>query len=107
MTVLGRELQRRGHRIVLFDSMDAQKRVQEAGIEFRSVARVESAPGEWERATARMGELAGMQASRFVGHWLGHLFTFDLFHHYHPQRHILLVTRGCSALARLALLKGG
>lgn len=73
MTVLGRELQRRGHRIVMVAPSDAQDQVLEAGMEFRPVATMKFPPGEWERATARMGELSGMQASRFVGHWLGRL----------------------------------
>jgi UDP:flavonoid glycosyltransferase YjiC (YdhE family) len=46
MTVLGRELQRRGHRIVLVAAMDAQKQVLEAGIEFRPIATTELPPGE-------------------------------------------------------------
>ena len=75
MMVLGRELERRGHRIVLVAPIDAQKQVLEAGLEFRPVATVEFPAGEWERATARMGELSGLQASRFVGHWLGHFAT--------------------------------
>jgi MGT family glycosyltransferase len=72
ITVLGRELQRRGHRIVVVAPYDAQARVREAGLEFLPVATVEFPDGEWERATTRMGELSGLKASRFVGHWLGH-----------------------------------
>jgi len=73
MTVLGRELQRRGHRIVMVAPLDAQTKAREAGMEFLPVANSDLPAGEWERATARMGELSGLKASRFVGHWLGRM----------------------------------
>lgn len=70
-TVLGRELQRRGHRIIVIAPLAAEVAVRKAGLEFLPVATVEFPVGEWERRTARMGELSGLKASRFVGHWLG------------------------------------
>lgn len=71
MTVLGRELKRRGHRIAVSAPLDAEARVRSAGLEFRPLATVEFPAREWEHWTACMGELSGMKASRFVGHWLG------------------------------------
>ncbi len=71
LTVLGRELQRRGHRMVVIAPLAAEVAVCKAGLEFLPVATVEFPVGEWERRTARMGELSGLKASRFVGHWLG------------------------------------
>jgi len=37
------------------------------------MAAVEFPDGEWERTTARIGELTGLKANRFTGHWLGRL----------------------------------
>lgn len=73
MSVLGRELQRRGHRVVMVAPIDAQDRVLESGLEYQPVAKAEFPPGAWERSTARIGVLSGMRASRYVGHWLGRL----------------------------------
>jgi hypothetical protein len=73
MTVLGRELQRRGHRVVVVAPIDSRDRVRESGLEFQPVATAEFPPGAWEKSTARLGELSGMRASRYVGHWLGQL----------------------------------
>jgi zeaxanthin glucosyltransferase len=71
MAVLGRELQRRGHRVAVVAPCDARAKVQAAGLDFIPVATVEFPEGEWERRAARMGELSGLKAGRFVGHWLG------------------------------------
>ena len=54
MTVLGRELQRRGHRIVVIARLAAEVAVHKAGLEFLPVATVEFPVGEWERRTARI-----------------------------------------------------
>jgi hypothetical protein len=37
------------------------------------MAAVEFPDGEWERTTTRIGELTGLKANRFTGHWLGRL----------------------------------
>jgi len=71
MTVLGRELRRRGHRTVVVTPLDGKEQVLRSELEFLPLATTEFPEGEWNRATARMGELSGMRASRFVGHWLG------------------------------------
>src|SRR5215471_7313387 len=70
MTVLGRALQRRGHRVVLLSALDAEEKVRKAGLEFIPIAMQEFPAGEWERTTAQMAQLCGWEASRFAGRWL-------------------------------------
>jgi hypothetical protein len=71
MTALGRELTRRGHRITVVAPPDAQAKVRAAGLGFHPLATIEFPEGEWDRMTARTGELVGLKASWFMGHWLG------------------------------------
>lgn len=73
MTVLGRALQRRGHRVAVITALDGEAKVRRAGLEFISIAALEFPGGEWERTTLQMAELSGRAASRFAGHWLGRL----------------------------------
>ncbi len=42
MTTLGYELQRRGHRVTVVGILDAEKKVNLAGLEFRAIALSES-----------------------------------------------------------------
>jgi len=70
-SVLGQELQRRGHRVVVIAPRDGETKMRRAGLEFLPIAEVEFPLGEWDRATARIGELTGLKASRFIGYWLG------------------------------------
>src|SRR5580765_2687854 len=71
MTALGRELQRRGHRVALLSVLEADRQVRKAGLEFIPLATVEFPHGEWARTTAEMGRLSGWKASRLAGHWCG------------------------------------
>jgi UDP:flavonoid glycosyltransferase YjiC (YdhE family) len=70
MAVLGRALQRRGHRVAIVSVLEAEAKARKAGLEFIPIATVEFPHGEWNRMTAQMGELSGWAASRFAGHWL-------------------------------------
>jgi MGT family glycosyltransferase len=70
MAVLGRALQRRGHRIAIISTLEAEGKTRKAGLEFIPIATVEFPRGEWDRTTAQMAELVGWKASRFAGHWL-------------------------------------
>jgi zeaxanthin glucosyltransferase len=71
MIVLARALQRRGHRISFMAPMDAKAKVERASLEFIPICSEEFPLGEWNRYTARLGELTGVKASRFAGHWIG------------------------------------
>ena len=70
MAVLGRALQRRGHRVAFISALEAEAKATKAGLEFIPIAAVEFPRGEWNRTTTQMAELSGWEASRFVGHWL-------------------------------------
>ena len=71
MTVLGRALQRRGHRVAILSAVEAQEKARQAGLEFVPIATHEFPQGEWARTTAQMARLTGWEASRLAGHWLG------------------------------------
>ena len=70
MAVLGRALQRRGHRVAIVSTLEAEAKARKAGLEFIPIATVEFPSGEWDRTTTQMAELSGWEASRFAGHWL-------------------------------------
>jgi zeaxanthin glucosyltransferase len=73
ITVLGRALEQRGHRVVLISPLDAEAKVRRAGLEFVPIAIDEFPAGAWEESAAQMGELSGWKASLFCGRWLGRL----------------------------------
>ena len=63
MTTLGRELQRRGHRVTLIARPDARIKVESRGLEFSSVGDFPA--GSMARTTAQLGQLGGFSAIRF------------------------------------------
>ena len=71
MTVLARALQKRGHRIAFIAPIDVKAKAEKAGIEFIPICAKEFPPGEWDIWTTKLGELTGLKANRFAGHWLG------------------------------------
>jgi zeaxanthin glucosyltransferase len=70
MTTLGRELQRRGHRVSVLSFPDAAARVSRAGLEHVIVGAAVFPPGEWERRTRQLAVRTGLRAARFTIHWL-------------------------------------
>src|SRR5687767_8007116 len=56
MGVLGRALQRRGHRVAIISVLEAEAKARQAGLDFIPTATVEFPRGEWDRTTAQMGE---------------------------------------------------
>src|ERR1700752_3751400 len=70
MTTLGRELQRRGHRVTLIGRPDARAKTQSAGLEFAVVGEKAFPPGSLARTTAELGRLSGLRAMRFTGELL-------------------------------------
>jgi MGT family glycosyltransferase len=71
MTVLAQALQKRGHRVVFIGPADVKTKAEKAGFEFIQICTEEFPLGEWEVWTAKLGELAGIKANRFAGHWIG------------------------------------
>jgi zeaxanthin glucosyltransferase len=66
MTALGRELQRRGHRVTLIGRPDAQKKTEAAGLDFAVIGEKEFPAGSLTQTTAQLGRLAGLNAIRFT-----------------------------------------
>lgn len=63
---LGRELIRRGHRVSVFHMHDLCPQVAAEGLEFVPIGAAICAPGFLPRSIARIGQLGGIQALRFV-----------------------------------------
>lgn len=70
MTTLGRELQRRGHRISVLSFPDARERVQRAGLDFVPIGEPVFPVGEWERMTRGLSVRSGFSAAHFTIGWL-------------------------------------
>lgn len=66
MTALGRELQRRGHRVTLVGILDAKPNALAAGLEFCAIAQSEYPEGKTARVFAQLGELSGLAALRYT-----------------------------------------
>jgi MGT family glycosyltransferase len=66
MITLGRELQRRGHRVSVVSIPDAQEPVVRSDLEFVAVGGTRFPVGSLERFTARLGQLVGLRAVRFT-----------------------------------------
>ncbi|HEY9884347.1 MAG TPA: glycosyltransferase, partial [Thermosynechococcaceae cyanobacterium] len=66
MFALGRELQRRGHRVTFIGILDAQSTTRAAGLEFQAIAESEYPLGAMPKLFAQMGELSGLDALRYA-----------------------------------------
>lgn len=66
MINLGRELQRRGHRVSVIATPDAQEATVRNGLEFLAVGAAEFPVGTLERFTDRQGRLTGIPAIRLI-----------------------------------------
>jgi len=63
---LGRELQRRGHRVTLIGILDAQSKTLAAGLEFWAISESESPLGTMSQTFEKLGELSGLAALRYT-----------------------------------------
>lgn len=70
-TTLGRELQRRGHRVTVLSFADARARVLKAGLEFHALGHTAFPLGEWDRLSRLLSVKTGFRAGRFTVDWLG------------------------------------
>ena len=66
MVALGRELQRRGHRVSVISTPDAEAEVLSGELEFITVGADEFPVGYLERFTDTQGRLDGIRALRFI-----------------------------------------
>ncbi|MBR8836510.1 MAG: glycosyl transferase family 1 [Stigonema ocellatum SAG 48.90 = DSM 106950] len=66
ITALGRELQRRGHRVTVVGVLDAQSKALEAGLEFRAIAESESPLGTVAESFAQLGKMNGLAAFSYT-----------------------------------------
>jgi MGT family glycosyltransferase len=83
MTALGRELQRRGHRVTIVSILDAQSNALAAGLEFRSFAESELPMGMTKQSLAQLGQLNGLAAFRYTANMFKESATLLL--QYAPQ----------------------
>lgn len=66
MFALGRELQRRGHRVTFIGVLDAQATTRAAGLEFQAIAESEYPLGAIPKLSKQLGELSGLAALRYA-----------------------------------------
>ena len=66
MFALGRELQRRSHRVTFIGVLDAQATTLAAGLEFRAISESEYPLGAMPKFSAQVGELSGLAALRYA-----------------------------------------
>jgi zeaxanthin glucosyltransferase len=70
MLPLGKEMQRRGHRVTFFGILDAKSKVLAAGLEFRAIGEVEYPLGASDRLFAELGKLSGLAALKYTMDWI-------------------------------------
>ena len=66
MTTLGRELQQRGHRVTLINSLDTQINADSAGIEFYLIGHAEFPLGSTQQTQSELGKLDGLVAVKYT-----------------------------------------
>lgn len=66
MTALGRELQRRGHRVTVLGMPDAEPNAKVAGLEFRAISPVDFPVGTTAKFYEELGHLTGLAALRYT-----------------------------------------
>jgi zeaxanthin glucosyltransferase len=70
MLPLGKEMQRRGHRVTFFGILDAQSKVLAAGLEFCAIGEVEYPLGASDRLFTELGKLSGLAALKYTMDWI-------------------------------------
>ncbi len=66
MCALGKELQRRGHRVTLFQVPDIESKVTTTGLEFQEIGAAEYPLGRLAQIYKELGENSGLSALRLV-----------------------------------------
>lgn len=66
MLPLGKELQKRGHRVTLLGILDAESKTRAAGLEFRAIGESEFSKGAIAESFAKLGQLSGLTAFKYT-----------------------------------------
>lgn len=70
MTTLGRELQRRGHRVTLIGRLDARRKTESAGLGFAPISEQDFPEGSMQETSRELGKLNGLRAVQFTAELL-------------------------------------
>ncbi|MEH2292244.1 glycosyltransferase [Nostoc sp.] len=65
MLPLGQELQRRGHRVTLFGTLDTQSKALAAGIELQPIGEKDFPSGSTAEFFSKLGQMSGLAAFRY------------------------------------------
>lgn len=66
MLPLGKELQKRGHRVTLLGRLDVKPQTLAAGLEFRAIGESEFPSGAMAESLAKLGQLSGRAALKYT-----------------------------------------
>lgn len=66
MTTLGYELQRRGHQVTVVGILDAEKKANSAGLNFKAIAESECPHGTMPQLFEELGKLSGLAALKYT-----------------------------------------
>lgn len=66
MCALGREIQRRGHRVTLFGVPDVRKKIVNAGLDSSIIGEDEFPPGTMEQLYEQLGKMRGLAGVKFT-----------------------------------------
>ncbi len=78
MLALGRELQRRGHRITFFQVPDSQQKVLSAGLNSQLIGLSEFPLGSMRQRYAELGKLSGLTGVRYSIHFMLEVAAMNL-----------------------------
>ncbi len=70
MTTLGYELLGRGHKVTVVGILDAEKKADAAGLEFKAIALSECPYGTMTQFSDDLGKLSGLAALRYTINWI-------------------------------------
>jgi UDP:flavonoid glycosyltransferase YjiC (YdhE family) len=70
MLPLGKELQKRGHRVTLFGILDAKSKTLAAELEFQAVGESEFPTGAIAESITQLGKLSGLAALQYTVNFL-------------------------------------
>jgi len=70
MTTLGRELQRRGHRVTVVGRLDARRKAESAGLNFAPIGEEDFPEGSMQTTSRELGRLSGLKAVQFTAELL-------------------------------------
>jgi zeaxanthin glucosyltransferase len=66
MLPLGKELQKRGHRVTFIGALDAKPKILATGLEFRAIGEAEFPSGMLAQSLTKLGKLSGIAAMKYT-----------------------------------------